>query len=274
MSYIEQQDTNYQSKPISLYRFARGSILYCYNSSDRDITFAGQPYQAIPITDKGISQTGEAPDDDMTIVLPWAAAITTLFNGTAPSQEIFLTIMTMDFNDQIPFVTWVGTLTEIKRTDPATAEITCQSIGTSFTRDGLTLSFSRTCPYFLYDPSTCGVNPLAFQNQGVIESASGQTVVAEAFALNGDLYYVGGYIEWLVGGTDDTFERRAIANQVGDTLTLLGLADGLAVGTTVNIYPGCDRSAATCNSKFSNLPNGGMCNKLPGVSPFDQVNYF
>jgi hypothetical protein len=49
---------------------------------------------------------------------------------------------------------------------------------------------------------------------------------------------------------------------------MLGLTDGMTVGDAVAIYPGCDRTPNTCQSKFNNLANDGSFSFMPGQTPF------
>jgi uncharacterized phage protein (TIGR02218 family) len=270
----ETTDSNYLSNPISLYKFTRGTMIYAYTSADRDITFQNLLYKAVPITDSGIMQSGEPAEDNVTVSAPWTNEVVLLFAGTPPSDEVFLTIMRSEYQDDSFYAAWTGSITEVKRPTPAEAAITCQTLAQSFQRNGATLTYSRTCPYYLYDAATCKVDPNNYKLVTAPVIVDSQTLTSDDFATLGDSYYTGGYIEWLVPGSTDTFERRAIQSHQSTSITLLGLNDGLPPGTSINAYPGCDRSVATCNGKFNNLTNSGACNKMPGFSPFDNVNVF
>jgi uncharacterized phage protein (TIGR02218 family) len=270
----DYQGSNTGSLPVTLYRFTRGSIQYCYCAADRDTLYNNAVYAATPITDSGIKQSSEEVDDDVVITLPWTAAVTMLYDGTPPSDEVFLTISELQFGDTTAYLTWTGSIVSCRKKDNATAEITCQTIAQSFLRDGLTMTYSRSCPYFLYDPTTCQVNPEIFQVRGIITQISGQDIFAANVGTKPDGWFNGGYVEWQIGGTTDTYERRAIDTQAGTDCTLIGLPDGLAVGMLVNFYPGCDRTCQTCQNKFDNLPNNGATPYLPGLSPFNDINVF
>jgi uncharacterized phage protein (TIGR02218 family) len=267
-------DSNYGGIPVSLYKFVRGTQVFAYTSADRNIFFQGVTYLATPITDDGIQQSPEPVDDNVKVTCPWANPVAMLFYGTPPSDEVFLTIFRNQYLDSSFFATWSGSITQVSRTDPATAAINCQTLAQSFQRDGATLTYSRTCPYYLYDAATCTVSPAAHQLVTSIVVVDGQNVTSNDFATLGDNYYTGGYVEWLIPGTTDTYDRRAIASQVGTNAEIMGTTDGMISGGLVNAYPGCDRATTTCQTKFNNLANCGACNKLPGNSPFDGVNIF
>jgi uncharacterized phage protein (TIGR02218 family) len=162
---------------------------------------------------------------------------------------------------------WIGTVSQVKRTDPATAEVTCSTLAQSFESNGLRLSWGRICPYVLYDAATCKVDPATYAVTGLITDKDGISIhVAEAAGFaNG--YFSGGYVEWTLA--TDTYERRPIQSHAGTVLTFLGVTDGLEIGDSVTFYPGCDRTIQTCHDKFSNSDNSGACPTLPGVSPFD-----
>ena len=268
------QSSNYGASPVTLYQFTRGKIMYRYASADRDITLAGVTYTAIPISDSGFIQSGETQDDNVTITLPWTADVVVIFNGTAPSDQVFVNISRLNFGDTVAYALWSGSISEVKRTNQATAEITCETIAQSFERNGLTLSYSRTCPYFLYDPHTCTVDPANWATPVTLASISGNTLTGLGFGAGGDTWFTNGFIEWPIDDAADTFERRAIASQSGTTAVLIGLPDGLSTGQEVTAYPGCDRSNKTCDVKFNNLANCGCAPFLPGISPFDNINVF
>jgi hypothetical protein len=46
------------------------------------------------------------------------------------------------------------------------------------------------------------------------------------------------------------------------------LPQGLAAGTTVTLFPGCDHTLATCSGKFSNTANYGGFPFMPTKNPF------
>jgi uncharacterized phage protein (TIGR02218 family) len=272
MSFDSIERSNYDAIPIALYRFAIEDKAWCYNSSKAPITLptgsdgADETYEPLPISDTGSRQTGDVSNDDLTITMPASAKIPTLFAGTPPSSSVIVTIRRMNLGETDSPIIWVGTVASVKRVGGISAEVTCRMLTSTFDRAGLRLSYSRGCPHALYDIS-CRVNKAAYAITLAISALDGISIHAPAIGGLPAGWLNGGMVEWI---TDDgIMERRAIEFQSTTYVQLLGLTDGLSVGQYVTLYPGCDRTSLTCETKFNNLVNYGGFPHLPGKSPFD-----
>jgi hypothetical protein len=64
----------FSGRPLQLYRFLRSSNgvdhYWRYNGADRDLTYLGDVYSAVSISDEGIRLTGEAASSEFQITLP------------------------------------------------------------------------------------------------------------------------------------------------------------------------------------------------------------
>lgn len=269
MSFEVYEGSNYGGKPITYYVFTRGGQQWRYTSADSDQTIAGHTYTAVPIFDSGVVQSGEPAHDAVVISGPWTLPLVGLFLGTPPAQSITAQIFQShkDDPDQTFQLTWMGFVATVKRTDPGSAQITCSTVAQSFQDTGLRLGWQRTCPYMLYDPATCKAVKADHALGGTVTALTGVSVSADNWDGPPDQAFRGGFIEWQVD--TDTFERRAVADHVGPTLTLLGFTDGLSVGMFVVAYLGCNRTVQMCHDVFDNLNNCGAAPTMPGRSPFD-----
>ena len=70
------------------------------------------------------------------------------------------------------------------------------------------------------------------------------------------------------------FDRRAIRSQTGAVVAVAFPLPGLAATDTVNLYPGCDHTLATCESKFSNRLNYGGMPYFPDKNPFSGTSIY
>ena len=136
-------------------------------------------------------------------------------------------------------------------------------------RSGLRLTWSRTCPHIVYD-GQCRASMATFGVAATIGSVSGNGFTVSA-APNGTVgYFDGGMLAWDADG-NGTMEYRAIESGSSTTaFTIFGRADGLSAGMNVTMYPGCNRTAQTCQDKFNNLVNYGGIEQMPGESPYGQ----
>lgn len=266
MSYNELEISNEDARPIYLYGFTLGAATWRYTSSDEDVIAGGYTWRPSAISDDGVKLTGEAATDNLSITAPSSIAPAQMFLGTPPSQSVMVRIYHMHEGDAEMALCYVGEIIQVNTPQPGMAVITCDTIGASMARDGLRLGWQRNCPYALYDEITCkadkslrALNLVITDTEGNAVQFSGMDAVPNG-ALNG------GYIEWEhpIQGT----EYRGIETQVGNVVTMFGLADGLYYGLKVKAYPGCNRTTSDC-VKFNNLDNYGGVPDMPGKSPFD-----
>lgn len=273
MAFNDAEISTQDGRPLALYLIVWGSTVWAYTSADRNITRSeiinGEAtdveYLALAVSDKGMVQGGSAAND-FTLDCPANIPIVDLFRGTPPSESIWLTVRRKHEGEVDAPIYWIGNVTNVKRLGDADAQVIGKPLTASFKRTGLRLCWTRECPHFLYDAS-CRVDPEDFRTDALVTALTGNTVTMDALGAHPDGYFNGGFISWEI--TDEgTVERRMIESHTGLTLTMLGLTDGLEIGDAVAVYPGCDRSPTTCNSKFANLPNFGGFDFMPGQTPF------
>lgn len=268
MAYNDYEASTYRGRPSHLYEFSIDEKSWFVTSADSDISFGGQLYKALGISDNGVKQTGEAQTDNMIIQVPSFFDVVALYVNTPPSGDVVVKRRRKHENDDEAPINYVGFIINVNFTTPGVVELTCQTLSPTMQRNGVRITWQRGCPYALYDQSTCKVNKELHKLVTTVSSAAaGSIVVAADLSAYGDGYFTGGFIEWVDSRTGGP-NRRGITNHTGNTLTLLGRSDGVADGDSVSIYPGCDRVIATCSGKFNNLPNYGGCTNLPGKNPF------
>lgn len=274
MSLIDYETSVEDAKPVYLYAFSLGARTWRYASSASDVvTTDGFVWQATPISHSGVSLTGEALTDTLTIDAPTSIAPVQIYMINPPSVPIGLMIRQKDVADDEVVVIYVGDVIQVNFPEPGSAKISCETVSVSLRRQGLRLGWQRACPYAVYDESTCKVNKAAYAVTGVIEAVDGFNIsVAGAPDLvSNPSIYVGGYFEWVhpVKG----LEFLTIEAQSGAALTVFGTTMDLYVGLSITLYRGCNRTPAACNS-FNNFDNYGGIPLMPGKSPFDGTPVF
>lgn len=138
--------------------------------------------------------------------------------------------------------------------------------------DSLDFTFPRVligprCQWKLYDSSTCKVSKATYLKTASITSQSGTKIVVTDASLAGSKadYYSRGWIEVNVSGVHQVrtivLSEAASSNSV--TLHLNRRLVAVPNATSIKIYPGCDKTYETCDSKFSNLPNHVSFRNVP-----------
>ncbi len=122
--------------------------------------------------------------------------------------------------------------------------------------------FSPTCLHVLYDAG-CTLNAASFATNTTVGAGSTQLVINNAAAsqnqVQGTMLFTGG----LNTGIRATI--KSAVNGVSWTL-MYPLPIAPTTGDNITAYFGCDHTAATCQSKFSNLVN---FRGFPNIPPAD-----
>jgi uncharacterized phage protein (TIGR02218 family) len=276
MTTEDRDISNEGGAPIDLYEFVRRSTptisgvevvnYWRYSSADRDITFDGNVYTGLALSNDGLSQSGEPINDQVSITMPASAAVPQMFTAGPPSDPIQLFIRRTHYGETDAFITWVGNIISVSRASEETTTIICAAVSSTLAVGGLRLRYSKTCPHALYDRD-CTINPLDFNVAGLVLGASDALVHVAEFATKPDGWGSGGYVEWV---TDDgSAERRSIIAHTGEYVRIIGSAFGVTPGTVMWMFAGCDLTPDTCNNKFSNLANYGGHPYLALTSPFN-----
>ena len=271
MTFDLYEKSEHLAVPSVLYEFRLGTAVWTYTSSEHAITLFGGTedelvFEPAAISDGGYSQSGDVSNDDMTITLPKSLPLVDLFKGTPPSEAVYVVVRRKNRGNDEAAVVWVGSITNLKVVDAVSAEAVCWMLTSSFNRNGLRLAWSRGCPHALYDIG-CRADKAAFAISMQVTALTPVSVTSPALIPLADNYLSGGFFEWEL--TEGVLERRPIETQAAGVMVVLGITDGLNVGDWITVYPGCDRTSSTCESKFNNLLNYGGFPHMPGKSPFD-----
>lgn len=274
MTFDARENSLASGQPITLFGFQRGTQQWNYSNGDRALLHLGRTYDAIRgglAIDGGISQGGDAGTEKVTIVAPGDLEVAQLYRGIPPSDSVFLTIYDRHFGDDEYRVSWTGEIESVSWPAVDRCKIVCVPESVSMQEQGLRLRWERGCPHCLYERG-CYVDRYAYAVEDSIISMDAATITASAAASYPDGWFNAGYVEWSIGNSN--FERRAIEQHVGNQLTLLGGTSGLSPSGNITLFPGCDQTPPTCNSKFSNILNYGGVHHMPGRSPFDGNPFF
>lgn len=265
MSFNIIESSNDLGRPIFLYAFNLGAATWRYTSGDEDVVLSGYKWSAVPISDDGVKITGESSTDGINITCPSSIAPVQLFYGTPPSNTILVQIFHYHEGDTDAILGYTGEILQVSLPEPGKAVISCDTISASMERDGLRLTWQRTCGHALFGLG-CNLNKDDFKLDLKVFDIVNNIVYFQGMDGEADGKFDGGFIEWEhpTRGT----EFRAVETQVANAMTMFGLADGLYYGLSVKAYPGCRRTTAACVT-FNNLPNYGGVPDMPGKSPFD-----
>lgn len=271
MTYDATEKSYQSGAPIELYEYARGTgEKWYYTSADQDVTVTTTTYKAYTIRRNSIEATPEAARNALQLTVARDFPIADMYRVAPPTDVITLTVKRYHEGDGNVSVIWMGRVLNVEWAD-SEATINHEPVSSSFARPGLRRLYSRVCPHVLYS-TACGVAKATKKVTGAIDSVSGVTLSISECAAFADGYFAGGFIEWTNGAGN--IERRFITNHAGAAITLSMAFNGIGVGTSVDVYPGCDHTVSTCKNKFANLLNYGGFPHIPTKNPFDGTPIF
>ena len=107
-----------------------------------------------------------------------------------------------------------------------------------------------TCPYVLYGAG-CGLDRANFAHAGTVTGVSGTIYIDTTLSMPIS-YFDQGYMVFTTGALAGAAGPIRYSNATGGIRMLSGFNTSPAIGDSFVAYPGCDRTPATCSSKFNN----------------------
>lgn len=263
MTYATVETSIQGGRPVELYEFISGTTHYRYTSADGDVVYGGNTFSAVPIARNAVEATSETARLALEIQCDRSLSVLDLFSTLPPDEIVSVSLRRLHAGDGEAITMWMGRVLNVTW-NSAAAEIHCESVYTSQKRTGLRRLYQKACPHVVYRTG-CGLSSASFKSTKTVATVSGVSLTFSTIGVD-DHYFSGGYLEWISGGVT---QRRAIRTQLGGTVVISFPLPGLAAAASVDLYPGCDHTLATCHSKFSNSLNYGGMPYFPSKNPFN-----
>lgn len=265
MTYDASEKSLQSGAPVELYEFTRGSAVSRFTSSDVAFTLSSNTYTSATLRRGKIETSAERARNSISIECARNFPIADLFRICSPSEVIGLVIKRVHRGETDAAVIWTGRVLNCSF-EGAQATLQCEPASTSLKRPGLRRLYQRQCPHVLYvqGEGQCNVTRATHSTSTTVTSISGLVLGVAAL---GSKPWAGGWVEW--EEVSGVFERRFISSFAGLNLTLSQAFQGIEIGDSVTVSPGCDHTTATCSGTYSNLPNYGGFPHMPDKNPFD-----
>ncbi len=257
MSYDSVEASVYGGKPIELYDFENGENHYRYTSGPVVVSYAGYDYEPEVMERNDLELTDNSFRNELEIKINRNNIFVRGFIH-APLEGLVSLIVYRGHGSE--FVTfWTGIVSHVRfNSDEVT--IMASPRTTSLLRIGLRRKYQKLCNYPLY-ASGCTVQESSFKVLGTIDTISGFTITAAAFATKPSGWFLAGKI--VVGDAE-----RLITGHTGNTITVTRGIVTAVVGNSFVAYAGCNHSKSICASKFNNFVNYGGQPWIPTKNPF------
>lgn len=266
MTYDARETGTATAQPVELYRWQHAAESYRYTSGQAAELLDSYSYLPAAIERGAIAQGDEIARAALEVTVPARHPVAHLFALGPPVDRVLLTIWRRHTGDPDAqaVVIWQGRVLSCEWSG-VQAVLRHEPMLSSLQRSGLRRTWGLSCPHVLYGPA-CRLSAAAWRVVGTVASVSGASVGVAAAAGYADGHFAGGWLAREDGATGRTY-RAMVIGHTGSALTL-HIPLPLAAGDAVWMYPGCDRTMATCDGRFANILNFGGFPWTPKQSPY------
>jgi hypothetical protein len=254
-------------KPVGLFRFARGGVVWGYTNADRGQVLDGVSYVPAAIKRSSIKAGAERRKSVITVTVPRDLPVVANWRPIMPRDPVTLTILVRHDGDDDAVVDWMGRVVA-PRFNGATVDLTCDpGIGRARIA-GLSRCWQRNCGLALYSqgPGMCNVERAAHAVPASPLQLDAITLKAPEFATLPTGRLAGGFIEYS-RAADGVAEYRTVMGHAGDTITLDYPLTDAPAALVLTAYPGCRQNWDDCSGYFENGDNYGGDPNLPQRNP-------
>ena len=263
MSFSSIINSIFGAKPVDLYEFTHGSTAWRYCGGQEDITFSGNVFSKFPVKRTSQVQESEMAKDSIKISIPLDSPVSQLYLSGSPESIVGITIYRAHYGDSEVICAWKGRIV-LPVWNEFTCELSCESIYTKSRKQGCRARVTRQCRVDLYG-AECGLSKASYGVAALVTDVdSTKTVITVSAATSGvseSGRFTGGELS---SGTS----TRTILKHEGGTIKLMAPILDMSPGGYVSIYPGCDRTLATCTNRYNNRVNYRGCPWLPNKDPY------
>lgn len=147
---------------------------------------------------------------------------------------------------------WTGVVGEVKPSRTQ-VEIDVQSMMRILQGSFPKNYFQPTCNHTLFDAG-CGLAKASFAISGSVATGTWTTNQFNSNLTQADGWFALGWVQWTSGQNDGIVRTvKTYTNAGGQVVLIDPLPYVPQSGDTFTAYPGCDKTQATCTSKFNNL---------------------
>lgn len=232
--------------------FELPTITYHYARAERLVTFLGDDYVPTAINRSPFRSGDGESSERVEFRIPRDHELAQLFQSGGPVAPVTVTVYHVHRQDlaagdsfTTPFVGQVGQAVF----QGAECVLTLESLRSMLQYKSPTMLVQMKCANFLYDRQ-CGLNRETFKFTTVVNTINGFALSIEGLAASAGTDITKFELGFIIAPSG---EHLFIEKQDGDTVFLISPPQHLAVGESVKVYWGCDRTPAICHTRFGNI---------------------
>ena len=230
-----------------LYKFTHEGTDYLYTSENQDVTVDGDTYTAAALEREQVEKDSDFSRGRLKIRCVQTPLLLS-FLAISPPSTIAVTVYRHQpyISTPVTEVLFEGKVESIAFELGQRCQITAIEAQEFVFYKFPAWVYQPTCNHVLYS-TDCGLTRASYKNTVTAEVLTTPAVMWSSGAnINGDKYYSWGTAEF-------NGEKRLIIAQNGEQVVFQVPFTSLEVGDSVDLYPGCTKTASECKNKFSNL---------------------
>lgn len=234
----ELEQSRESSRPIEVYDFMLDGEPFRYTSAEDDLTIGGDIFEAIPIARNSIIRGTDQRRRVLLVTVPTTNPLASKYIDIVPGQPAELSLRRYQ-RDEVPafdtnVLLFEGKIQSIKfSNDGLNAGIILRSSEAALSRNMPRVTFGSMCGAFLYD-RFCGANPTLHNHIGEVTLVDENQITVNGAGASGHKF-ISGYVK---PTTENDF--RMVTAHSGDVLTLLLPFHNNQLGSSVQVFAGCD----------------------------------
>ena len=254
-------NTTKYMQSCDLYEFVlKTGVSYYYADTDTNVVYGGHTYVADGpvITRTQIKLTSEVSVDKLTVTINatekdtigGVQIIAVAHNGGFEGARVRLRRAFFENNVIVDVVDLFNGYAEVKQGGGMTLQLEVKSVVQKLNAEWPQNRYYPLCPYSVYSEQ-CGLNVSNYRQRVAVTSVPAHNTVTVNTSVP-DGYYDAGGIEWLSGPLVGQ-STQILRSQNGQLLFMSPSEAQPEIGNEAFIYPGCDKTADTCRTKFNNF---------------------
>ena len=264
MTFVDFETSAHDGQPVELYRFISPTTTYRYTSHGSNFTLDGEVFEATPMQRNAMQGTSQDDSPTLDVQISITAQIVQDFAFGIAENSLTLQLLRSHGTAANTSLQWEGAVSSIS-VDGRVARFRVPSrFGVGLAAAIPSVYYQPQCNHVLYDGRCRVARSGTFLHSTQVTQVSQVSVEVQDVAGRPNDWFRGGEIV----RTSDS-ERRLIIRQTGNDLTLNFPFRTLVAGDQVQLVAGCDRTAATCRDKFTNIENFGGHPLIPILNVFE-----
>ena len=248
--YINKEEDS-QRQPVELYHIFddAGSVDWYLTDGDIEVVYDGNTYLPATLSSSSTHYDSKLEVTTLVIQASYLTEFVIEYISINPIELLWVSVLKL-FRDQAPLeasVKFIGQIKDVSFQGVA-GSINCVGFEHFLKMPIPVMRYQLPCNWRIFDEN-CKKVKADYKTTTIITLDATEMILTSAdFALEEDGYFTGGSIEF--GG-----EARTIISHAGSVIIIIYKMRNLVGGSSIDVYPGCDRRIETCRDNYDNIIN-------------------